>query len=206
MTVVMSGELAVAGSSFSFLSSSGMQTPIRLPRITTRNMLRPTTRPKANPPLQIPMPQATSPVVKPRAVDTPASLRRSEAQSFVRISPTAMARIMRVADWEPALPPLSIKRGRKKTRGTRAAMVASNRAMIPPETAFTNTRATSQRILFRYRREADASFRPISSGATAAAFWMSSVASSTATSRTSSAVTIPTRTPSESTTGRTVRS
>ena len=57
-------------------------------------------------------------IVIPRSKDTNNSLTINLYQSLTLISPTASERIIKVADCEPAFPPLSINNGRKKINDT----------------------------------------------------------------------------------------
>jgi len=175
---------------------------MRLPAMTTVVMLSATTSATRRSPSAQPRKNAAQDMARPMAVLTPISRSSSFHQSPEPISPVAMARTTRVAAWAPALPPLPISSGMRATRAATATMVSSNILMPMPVKMLTTTRPTSQPMRLRNSRPSVASLKLICSGLTVASLWKSSVASSSATSRMSSTVTMPRSTPSESTTGR----
>src|SRR5699024_7818823 len=147
---VINGALAVAGSKFNLLKIKGMDIPIKLPTTTITVIVRATTTAISMPPLNTPTLATASAIVSPKATETEISLTNIFSQSFILISPTAIERIMSVAEWKPALPPLSTNNGNKNTIAIFKAMTTSKLAIPAPEKIYIKTRITSQPILFRY--------------------------------------------------------
>ena len=117
-----------------------------------------------------------------------------------------MARIINVEAWEPEFPPLEIISGMKTTR-----MIAfSNSCSKNPIAVAVNIspikRMLNQPALFFIICRIEVEGYVSSKASIPAILWISSVASSSATSNISSIVTIPTKTPVPSITGSAVRS
>ena len=115
--VVIMGALAVAGSNFIRVKIRGNSMPIILPTITVASMVRATTG-MISGARQIATSETPVAIVIPRSNETANSLLNNRIQSCRRTSPMARARIISVADCDPAFPQLSISRGRKNTRAT----------------------------------------------------------------------------------------
>src|SRR6266404_3214177 len=146
------------------------------------------------------------PRMPPNASPEKASRRITRHQSRKVTSLIAIARMIKVVAWEPELPPLEMINGRKSDNTTAFSISCWKKPMAVVVSISLRNKITSHgaRLLIisstwicKYGPP-NASIPPI--------FWMSSVASCSATSSTSSTVTTPTRTSLESSTGKMVRS
>ena len=124
--VVINGALAVAGSNLSRVKIKGNSIPIMLPAITTIVMVSATTGIISGA-RQVATIETPTAMVIPSSRETISSFPNRYTQSFPRTSPFANARIIRVADCDPALPPLSINKGKKNIRETIVSITLSKR-------------------------------------------------------------------------------
>src|SRR5690606_23915097 len=115
---VMRGPLATAGAKRRLIRGKGRSTPIRLVTSSIRIIVTITTRPSASPssapprnqPRMNPRAPRVGPIARPSSVSFPATLSHSSPLT----SPVLNARIIVVADCDPALPPVSMIYGMKK--------------------------------------------------------------------------------------------
>ena len=144
---VISGALAVAGSNFSRVKMKGNNIPIMLPTTTIRAIVSETTGMMSGA-RQVATIETPIAMVNPSNRETASSFPNRYTQSFPRTSPFANARIIRVADCDPAFPPLSINKGKKNIKATIDSITLSKRDMAYPENTFMTTKAISQPIRF----------------------------------------------------------
>ena len=117
-----------------------------------------------------------------------------------------MARITRVDACEPELPPLEIIKGTNKA-STTARLISFSKKPIAEAVSISPIKSsTSHPALFFTICKKEIVKYGSPKASIPANLWISSVASSSATSKTSSIVTIPINTPNESTTGSAILS
>ena len=88
---VMSGELAVAGSSLKTRKIKGKIVPKKLPATTTAAIESATLIPIKKPPRYTPTRETARPIVKPNIIETRRSLRTTSHHCFKCTSPVAKA-------------------------------------------------------------------------------------------------------------------
>jgi len=148
--VVISGELATAGSILNFDNMNGSAAPIRFETSIIVSIARPTISPMVYPPLKYPIMLASIPSVKPSISPIIISFSSTLNHSFSFTSSVAIALIISVADCEPMFPPLPISKGMKKASAIAELNVFSNIASTPDENKLTNTSSDNQNILLWY--------------------------------------------------------
>ena len=147
-----------------------------------------------------------TPRIRP-STNPAASSRRIICHQSERVtSPSANARTMSVAACEPELPPDEMIRGKNNARMTAWSIVASKADIAVAVRKPPTKRTTSHVARFRISSASGTSMYESSSAWTAPNFCISSVACSSAISRTSSNVTMPRSLLSISTTGSANRS
>ena len=124
--LVINGALAVAGSNFNRVKINGNNIPTVLPTITMRTIVNETTGIISGA-RQEAIIETPIPIVIPKSNHTAISLPNRYSQSLTRTSPFPRARITNVAACDPALPPLSISKGRKNTKETIDSITLSKR-------------------------------------------------------------------------------
>jgi hypothetical protein len=120
-------------------------------------------------------------------------------------SPRASARMARVAAWEPELPPLEMIRGTKSARTTARSISFSKKPMAVAVSISPRNRTVSQPARRRSMDANGISRYGSSRASTPPNRWSVRVAADSATSSTSSMVTMPMSVPPESVTGRATR-
>src|SRR5699024_6020404 len=115
---VINGPLAVAGSNFNLSNTNGKDIPIKLPTMTITIIVKATTTATSKPPRTTPITENTAAIITPIKAATESSLVNILNQSLSFTSRVVSAQRTRVADREPALPPLSINNGKKNTNAT----------------------------------------------------------------------------------------
>ncbi len=147
-----------------------------------------------------------APRSNPNANPDRISRQMTRDQSRSVNSPSANARITRVAACEPEFPPDEMTRGTNRASTTACAIWASKKLIAVAVSISPRKSMMSQLPRFRIMRVSAICMNGSSSTSTPPIFWMSSVASASATSSTSSTVTMPIMMPDESVTGKAVRS
>src|ERR1043166_795446 len=146
------------------------------------------------------------PRIAPSASPASNSRRITRHQSRNVTSPSAIARMINVAACEPELPPLEMINGTNNASTTARAISCSKNPIAVAVNNSPINKMTSQPARLRIIFGSEMWMYGSSSASVPPNFCMSSVAASSATSNTSSTVTMPTSLPAESTTGNTLRS
>lgn len=146
--VVMSGELATAGSTFNFDNTKGSDAPTIFENNSIDIIERPTIIPISKPPLKIPISNARAPSVTPINNPINNSFVNTLNHSVNFTSSVAIALISNVADCEPMFPPLPINKGMKNASASAAFNVSSKNAITPDDIRLTKTSKLNQIILF----------------------------------------------------------
>ena len=122
----MKGEAIRAGSRPTFCTPSGSIQPISLAMTTAASRVTAISTPIMKSPymIQIRTPLTTASTT-PTSSATRNSFQTTRRISLGSISPRAMPRIIRVLDWLPQFPPVSISMGMKLTSSGMAANAAS---------------------------------------------------------------------------------